>query len=159
MKISTKGEYSLRALITLGENEGKVLTVSEISAFTQVPVPYLEKILLQLKLLGFISSKRGFGGGYRLNGHPKQICIGEVIRNIEGPLAPMGCVSVKSYEPCNLENGCLLKPLWRLVRDTVAHVLENITLEDILQKRIKEKEALLYGLWGFRENQENQKSN
>lgn len=151
MKISSKGEYSLRALITLGENEGKVLTVSEISNFTQVPAPYLEKILAQLKLLGYVTSKRGFRGGYRLKTNPKNICIGEVIRKIEGPLAPMSCVSINAYQSCNLENSCLLKPLWSLVRDTVAHVLENIILEDILEKRISEKEGLLHGLWGNRD--------
>lgn len=150
MKISSKGEYSLRALITLGEHDGKVLTVSEISQFTEIPSAYLEKILIQLKVLGYITSKRGVGGGYRLKVHPKDINIGEVIRKIEGPLAPMNCVSINAYQPCNLESRCLLKPLWGLVRDTVAHVLENITLEDILKKRIHEKEELLHGLWGKR---------
>ncbi|OLO27041.1 transcriptional regulator [Alkalihalophilus pseudofirmus] len=147
MKISSKGEYSLRALITLGENAGKVMTVAEISALTKVPSPYLEKILIQLKQLGYITSKRGFGGGYRLSQNPKNICIGEVIRKIEGPLAPMGCVSVTSYEPCSLESSCSLKPLWGLVRDTVAHVLENITLEDLVKNKVTEKEDLLNGLW------------
>ncbi|WP_078428002.1 RrF2 family transcriptional regulator [Alkalihalobacterium alkalinitrilicum] len=147
MKISSKGEYSLRALITLGENAGKVMTVAEISALTKLPSPYLEKILIQLKQLGYITSKRGFGGGYRLSQNPKNICIGEVIRKIEGPLAPMGCVSVTSYEPCSLESSCSLKPLWGLVRDTVAHVLENITLEDLVKNKVTEKEDLLNGLW------------
>lgn len=59
--------------------------------------------------------------------------IGEVIRKLEGPLAPMSCVSVTAYEPCPLEGDCLLKPLWALVRDTVAHVLDRTTLDHLLQ--------------------------
>ncbi|WP_209121361.1 Rrf2 family transcriptional regulator [Alkalihalobacillus sp. BA299] len=152
MKISSKGEYSLRALITLGQNVGKVMTVIEISSITDVPTPYLEKILVQLKQLGYISSRRGFGGGYRLKQKPSEICIGDVIRKIEGPLAPMSCVSVTSYEPCSLEGNCSLKPLWGLVRDTVAHVLENITLDDLVENRVREKEELLNSLWSNRKN-------
>ncbi|MFV8829131.1 RrF2 family transcriptional regulator [Alkalihalobacterium sp. APHAB7] len=150
MKISSKGEYSLRALIALGENTGKVMTVTEISTITQVPSPYLEKILMQLKQLSYITSRRGFGGGYRLRINPSEICIGDVIRKLEGPLAPMSCVSVTSYEPCELEGNCRLQPLWGLVRDTVSHILENITLDDILKNKVIEKEQLLNGTWGNR---------
>jgi DNA-binding IscR family transcriptional regulator len=66
-----------------------------------------------------------------------QVVIGEVIRRLEGPLAPMGCVSVTAYDPCPLEEGCLLKPLWALIRDTVARLLEHTTLDDLLQQRIQ----------------------
>ncbi len=150
MKISSKGEYSLRALITLGENEKKVMTVTEISDLTLVPTPYLEKLLMQLKQLGYITSRRGFGGGYRLRVNPSEICIGEVIRKIEGPLAPMGCVSITSYEACSLEGNCRLQPLWGLVRNSVSHILENITLEDLLNNQVNTKEELLSELWGKR---------
>ncbi|MBH8607613.1 Rrf2 family transcriptional regulator [Thermoactinomyces sp. CICC 10521] len=139
MKVSTRGEYALRALILLGQQSG-VISIGEIAEKTLVPVNYLEQILLQLKNLGYVRSKRGIRGGYALRKPPDQIVIGEVIRQLEGPLAPMGCVSVTAYDPCPLEEGCLLKPLWTLIRDTVARLLENTTLEDLLEGRIPREE-------------------
>jgi len=137
MKVSTRGEYALRALILLGQRPNEVIPVADISEKTRVPVNYLEQILLQLKKLGYVESKRGARGGYTLRMPADQVVIGEVIRRLEGPLAPMGCVSVTAYEPCPLEEGCLLKPLWALIRDTVARLLEHTTLDDLLQQRIQ----------------------
>jgi len=90
----------------------------------------------QLKKWGYVGSKRGVQGGYFLRIPPNEIVIGEVIRRLEGPLSPMGCASVTAYESCPLESKCLLKPLWAFVRDTIAHVLEQTTLEDLLQGNI-----------------------
>jgi Rrf2 family protein len=137
MKVSTRGEYALRALILLGQHPNEVIPVADISATTRVPINYLEQILLNLKKLGYVTSKRGIRGGYTLRLPSDQIVIGEVIRRLEGPLAPMGCVSVTAYEPCPLEEGCLLKPLWALIRDTVARLLEQTTLDDLLRGRIQ----------------------
>ncbi|MFT4415496.1 RrF2 family transcriptional regulator [Fredinandcohnia humi] len=136
MKISSRGEYALRALICLGGNDTKVTSIAEISEKTLVPINYLEQLLLQLKRNGYVQSKRGVNGGYKLSREPEEINIGEVIRNLEGPLAPMGCVSITSYESCPLEGTCLLKPLWALVRDTVAELLDNTTLKDLLERKI-----------------------
>lgn len=136
MKISSRGEYALRALICLGHAEENLQSISEISEKTLVPLNYLEQILLQLKRNGYVQSKRGANGGYKLSRSTSEIVIGEVIRNLEGPLAPMGCVSITSYESCPLEDGCLLKPLWSRVRDTVAELLDHTTLEDLLERRV-----------------------
>ncbi|WP_243297386.1 RrF2 family transcriptional regulator [Bacillus litorisediminis] len=132
MKISSRGEYALRALILLGRSEDRVVPIGEISEKTLVSINYLEQLLLQLKRNGYVHSKRGVNGGYKLSRNPSDIIIGEVIRNLEGPLAPMGCVSVTAYESCPLEEGCLLKPLWALVRDTIADLLDHTTLKDLL---------------------------
>ncbi len=137
MKVSSKGEYALRSLLVLGQHQGTVMTIQEISEKTLVSIQYLEKILLQLKKLDYVQSKRGARGGYLLHKSPGDIIIGEVIRNLEGPLSPMGCASITQYEPCPLEQGCQLKPLWSLVRDTIAYVLERTTLEDLLLNRIR----------------------
>lgn len=139
MKVSSKGEYALRALIYLGQHDGNVLSISEIAEKTLVPVSYLEQILLQLKMNGHVKSKRGARGGYSLRCSPSEINIGDVIRKLEGPLAPMGCASITAYEPCELEASCVLKPLWTLVRDTVAQVLDQTTLEDLLARRLVTK--------------------
>lgn len=141
MKVSSKGEYALRALLLLGSHEGTVMGIQEISDKTLVSVYYLEQILLQLKKLGYVTSKRGARGGYFLNKQPAEISIGAVIRDLEGPLSPMACASITKYEPCPLEEGCQLKPLWSLVRDTIAFVLDQTTLEDLLQNRIIKKEG------------------
>lgn len=141
MKVSSKGEYALRALILLGNHKGKVLGIQEISEKTLVSIHYLEQILLQLKKLGYVVSKRGAKGGYLLQKEPEDINIGEVIRELEGPLSPMSCASITKYEPCALEGGCQLKPLWSLVRDTIAFVLERTTLEDLLTNRITKLEG------------------
>ncbi|WP_134703416.1 Rrf2 family transcriptional regulator [Ammoniphilus sp. YIM 78166] len=138
MKVSSRGEYALRALLVLGQHEGQVISISDISEKTLITVSYLEQILLQLKKLGYVKSKRGAQGGYSLKLTPAEINIGEVIRNIEGPLSPMGCASITAYEPCSLEPKCLLKPLWTLVRDTISHVLEQTTLHDLLNQNIGE---------------------
>lgn len=136
MKVSSKGEYALRALIVLGQKK-ELMSISDISDATLVTVKYLEKILLTLKKLGYVESKRGIHGGYFLSQQPEDINIGEVIRKIEGPLSPMSCASVTAYEPCALEKTCLLKPLWTLVRDTIAYVLEQTTLDDLLKGNLK----------------------
>ncbi|NRD76536.1 Rrf2 family transcriptional regulator [Bacillus sp. BRMEA1] len=141
MKVSSKGEYALRALLLLGNHEGTVIGIQEIAEKTHVSINYLEQILLQLKKLGYVTSKRGAKGGYLLYKKPSDISIGEVIRDLEGPLSPMGCASITKYEPCVLEVGCQLKPLWSLVRDTIAFVLERTSLEDLLQNRINKFEG------------------
>ncbi|GAF64546.1 putative transcriptional regulator [Bacillus sp. TS-2] len=139
MRVSSKGEYSLRALIVLAKQPDKRFKVKEISEETLVPAPYLEKLLAQLKTLDYISSKRGLDGGFQLKQDSQNIFIGDVIRRLEGPLAPMGCVSVTSYEPCVLESTCLLQPLWGIVRDTVADVLDQTSLKNLLEQNIQTK--------------------
>ncbi|WP_129728314.1 MULTISPECIES: RrF2 family transcriptional regulator [Bacillaceae] len=137
MKISSKGEYALRTLIMLGKNENKLIQVKEIAAETLVPSQYLEQILLQLKSHGYVKSKRGINGGYILKVPTNLIVIGKVIRDLEGPLAPMSCVSVTAYEYCPLEEkACVLKPLWGLIRDVVADLLDHTTLKDLLEGNI-----------------------
>ncbi|NGQ96749.1 Rrf2 family transcriptional regulator [Brevibacillus sp. SYP-B805] len=141
MKVSSRGEYALRALLLLGQSGGSLLSIGEVADKTLVPISYLEQILLQLKTLGYVKSKRGIRGGYALQMAPEAINIGEVIRRLEGPLAPMSCASLTAYEPCALEAGCLLKPLWTLVRDTVAHVLDQTTLADLLDRKINSRDG------------------
>lgn len=136
MKVSSRGEYALRALIVLGLQEGRVSTIADIASKTLVPTTYLEQILLQLKMLGYLKSKRGKYGGYHLAKVPSKIVIGEVIRRLEGPLAPMGCVSITSYEACSLEETCLLKPLWALIRDSIAKLLDQTTLAHLIEGKI-----------------------
>lgn len=123
--------------MVLGQHQGQVLPISDIAEKTLVTVKYLEQIMHQLKKLGYVESKRGVQGGYFLKMTPDEINIGEIIRQLEGPLSPMSCTSVTAYESCLLEPGCLLKPLWALIRDTIAHLLEQTSLDDLLKGNIQ----------------------
>src|SRR3954462_9418552 len=103
MKLSKRGEYALRALIDMGiasELKRPVLQVSELAAKEKLPVKFLEQILTQLKAAGYIDSKRGKLGGYFLARRMDRIKFGAVIRLIDGPLAPIPCVSQTAYARC-----------------------------------------------------------
>src|SRR5664279_1867379 len=103
MKLSKKGEYALRSLINLGiaaEVGRSLVQVAELADSEQLPVKFLEQIMQALKEGRLVASERGKFGGYRLAKAAQKITIGEVVRLIDGPLAPIGCVSQSAYEKC-----------------------------------------------------------
>ncbi len=137
MKLSTRGEYASRAMLELSLHyKGPPLHIRDISAAQDIPPRFLEQILLSLKRNGYLRSKKGPRGGYYLAKPPSEINVAEVIRVMDGPLAPIDCVSVTAHEFCPRENFCGLKWLWKEVRDSVANILENTSFED-LAKRTK----------------------
>src|SRR5271154_3868110 len=102
MKLSLRGEYALRALVVLGLNYGEsVVRIQTISEQQNVPKRFLEQILNDLKSAGVVESRRGVAGGYRLSKPPERISLAQIIRHIEGPLAPVSCVSEKYYARCS----------------------------------------------------------
>jgi Rrf2 family protein len=138
MKLSKKGEYALRSLINLGiaaEMKRKLVQVSELAESEQLPVKFLEQILQALKEAGIVESQRGKFGGYRLARPAKKILIGEVVRLIDGPLAPIGCVSQTAYEPCTCpdEVHCGLRMLMLDVRNAIADILDRYSLADVVE--------------------------
>ncbi|HEY4989258.1 MAG TPA: Rrf2 family transcriptional regulator [Opitutaceae bacterium] len=138
MKLSKKGEYALRSLINLGiaaEMKRKLVQASEMAESEQMPVKFLEQILQALKEAGLVESQRGKFGGYRLAKPAKKIFIGEVVRLIDGPLAPIGCVSQTAYEPCSCpdEVHCGLRMLMVDVRNAIAGILDRYTLADVVE--------------------------
>jgi len=138
MKLSKKGEYALRSLINLGiaaEMKRKLVQVSELAENEQLPVKFLEQILHALKEAGIVESQRGKFGGYRLARPARKIFIGEVVRLIDGPLAPIGCVSQTAYEPCTCpdEAHCGLRMLMVDVRNAIAGILDRYTLADVVE--------------------------
>src|SRR4051812_14614530 len=125
MKLSKKGEYALRSLINLGiaAEVGRTLVqVSELADNEQLPIKFLEQILQTLKEAGLVTSARGKFGGYRLGKPMKLITIGQVVRLIDGPLAPIGCVSQTAYSKCTCpdEAHCGLRMLMLDVRNAIA---------------------------------------
>jgi Rrf2 family protein len=136
MNVSTKSEYGLRALIHLAANQdGRVVPAREIAEKWKVPMKYLEQILKALKEAGLIEGQVGVAGGYRLKRPASLITAGEVIRALDGRIAPMGCVSTYDYEPCEFEPACSLKNLWAKTRAAMLGVLDQTTIADLSAPR------------------------
>jgi Rrf2 family protein len=138
MKLSKRGEYALRSLINLGiaAKVGRTLVrVTELAKAEDLPVKFLEQVMQQLREAGYVESERGKHGGYRLAKPAGQIHIGEIVRLIDGPLAPIGCVSQSAYEPCNCpdEAHCGLRMLMLDVRNAIAAILDRYTLADVVE--------------------------
>lgn len=135
MKLSTRGEYATRAVLELSIHYGVGrLHIREISQAQDIPLRFLEQILLALKRQGLLRSKKGPNGGYSLAKDPDKISVADVIRVMDGPLAPIDCVSVTAHEACPRENFCGLKWLWKDVRDAIAEILERTTFQEIADK-------------------------
>lgn len=142
MKLSRKGEYALRSLISLGiavEVNRKLVQVSELADNEQLPVKFLEQIMQALKEAGLVESMRGKFGGYRLAKPARSITIGQVVRLIDGPLAPIGCVSQTAYEKCTCpdESHCGLRMLMLDVRNAIAGILDRYTLADVVEVTLR----------------------
>ena len=137
MKLSLRGEYALRALIVLGLNyDQPVVPIQTISKLQNIPKRFLEQILNELKSAGIVESRRGVAGGYRLRLPPDKITLAEVIRYIEGPLAPVSCVSERYYERCSCpdENNCGIRSVMKEVRDAIVKILESVTLAQLCER-------------------------
>jgi Rrf2 family protein len=136
MKITKKSEYALRALVEIGlHNGGRVIRAQDIAEKEKLSVKFLEQVLLPLKNRGILETRRGVAGGYLLNRPPEKITVAEVIRIVDGALAPVGCVSETAYTPCGRnENLCALKTVMAEVRKAIVEVLERTTLADMCQR-------------------------
>ena len=138
MKLSKRGEYALRSLISLGiaaKVERPLVRVTELAQLEGLPVKFLEQIMQQLREAGYITAERGKHGGYRLARPAAEITVGTVIRLIDGPLAPIGCVSQTAYEPCNCpdEAHCGLRMLMLDVRNAISNILDRYSLADVVE--------------------------
>src|ERR1041385_1029091 len=142
MRFSKKSEYALRALIELTAQYGKDLVQRhDIARRQHIPVEFLEQILLALKNAGFLASRRGVSGGYSLIKPPQEITLGQVIRLLDGPLAPIGCVSKTAYQKCHdcpytdrREQPCPIQDVMLNVRNAIADILDNYTLSDFAKQ-------------------------
>lgn len=144
MKLSQRGHYALRALIVLGLNySDSVVRIQTISTAQNIPKRFLEQILNDLKAAGFLESKRGIAGGYRLRVPPEKINLAEIIRLVEGPLAPVGCVSERFYERCSCpdEEKCGIRSIMKEVREAIVKVLEKVTVAQLCD-RVRELQGV-----------------
>ena len=140
MKLSRKSEYGLRALVELTQAyDQHPLRRTEIAERQQIPIGFLETILLELKRAGILGSRPGANGGFRLIKSPQDVSLGQVIRTLDGPLAPIPCVSQTAYQKCqdcpyadDLE--CPIKSVMSDVRIAIVNVLDGYTLREFSQR-------------------------
>jgi Rrf2 family protein len=132
--LSSRGKYATRAVLDLVLNDtGRPALIQDIAERQNIPVKFLEQILLSLKRMGFVKSRKGRGGGYSLAMPPEAITLGAIVRAIDGPLAPISCVSVTAYGECGCAEPatCALRTVWQEARNALAEVLDNATFADI----------------------------
>jgi Rrf2 family protein len=137
MKLSLRGEYALRALLVLGlKYDRAVVRIQTISEHQNIPKRFLEQILNDLKSGGFVESKRGVAGGYRLARDPQNITLAAVVRHIEGALAPVSCVSEKFYEKCSCpdESRCAIRSVMKEVREAVVAITQRVTIAELCDR-------------------------
>lgn len=135
---STKGEYGVRLMVQLGRHYGAgPASLAEIAAVEDMPRAYLEQLAFVLRDAGLVVSTRGAHGGYELARQPADINMSEVLRALEGPLAPMICATDEPGHDlaCDRTSSCTVNLLWVRVRDAVAGALDGVTLADLVPPR------------------------
>lgn len=142
MKITYKGDYALKAVLDLTLHYGKLVTIHEMAVRADIPIKFLEQVLLDLKKGGFVESRRGKVGGYLLAKRPSQIKLGEVIRFIDGPIEPIACTE-KGYSGCDSVYKCVFRKVWQKVSDSISGIVDTVTFEDLAnQVRVAEEEPV-----------------
>jgi len=136
--ISTKGEYGVRIMVDLARHYGeRPRSLTDISQAEMLPLAYLEQLVKLLREANppLVTSTRGAHGGYRLNRNPEDISMGEIVRVLEGPIAPMICATEgEMTQICGFLDSCKTKYLWAKLRDVVAQTLDSMTLADLVRE-------------------------
>jgi Rrf2 family protein len=142
--LTNKGKYGLKALAHLASlPPGETAQSQEIAEANRIPKKFLDAILGELRVAGLVRSKKGKGGGYMLARDPSEISVGNAIRVLDGPLAPIACASQTAYQPC-LDcpdvPGCTVRLLMRRVRDLSSELLDNTSVEEMRRAGIMQPE-------------------
>jgi len=136
--ISTKGEYGVRIMVDLARHYGeRPRSLTDISQAEMLPLAYLEQLVKLLREANppLVTSTRGAHGGYRLNRNPEDISMGEIVRVLEGPIAPMICATEgEMTQICGFLDSCKTKYLWAKLRDVVVQTLDSMTLADLVKE-------------------------
>ncbi len=145
MKLSTKGRYGVKAMFDLAQHLGEgPISLKSIAERQGISEHYLEQLISGLRKTGLVKSVRGAQGGYVLGREPDKIRVGDIIRVLEGPIAPVDCVSEEDPENCLKAEFCVTRTIWEKVRDSIADVLDSITLADMVEDAAKKKSDSLY---------------
>ncbi len=142
MKIGKRTEYGLRALINLGiaeELEQRLVTASELAACDNLPLKFVEQIMGDLRAAGYVETKRGRFGGYFMAMPASSVTIGELVRLLDGPLAPIACASQSAYQKCSCpdETHCGLRMIMIDVRNAISNILDRYTLADVVEVTLR----------------------
>jgi Rrf2 family transcriptional regulator, cysteine metabolism repressor len=133
LQVSQRTHYGLRAMTELAKAYGSgPRSLTWIAEAQQLPAGYLEQLAIPLRRAGLIEATRGAHGGYQLARPPAQVSVGEIVRVLEGAVAPVECLA-EDYPAgsCALEPGCLSRPIWQQVKDSIDQVLDSTTLGDL----------------------------
>ena len=148
MKMSTKGQYSLRAMVALARQQKSqaddFLSITMMAEQTGVTERYLEKLLRQLKADGLIETARGAAGGFKLTRSPEEITVGEVLRAGEGELTTVSCVT-DTGNPCARQDGCVVQYVWKRINDSINDAVDSMTLAELIGMKPEAKQAVSMG--------------
>src|SRR3954449_5136847 len=136
VRVSTRGDYACRALLSLALHDGETgpTSVRDIAERTGLPQPYLEQILLALKGAGLVRSKRGVGGGYVLARSPEEITLGEIVSAVDGPIAVGDFGEPHQNGACDHEGQCVLLSVWSELGEHMRQHLDTYTLADMVPR-------------------------
>jgi len=145
MRLTYKGDYALKTILDLAVYyRNSPVTIHELAKRADIPIKFLEQILLDLKRGGFVESRRGKVGGYLLAREPSEIKLGEVIRFIDGPIEPIACTE-KKYSGCNDLYKCVFRKIWQEVGKATSDIIDNITFADLVnQVKLKQEVPAYY---------------
>ncbi|HKM38757.1 MAG TPA: Rrf2 family transcriptional regulator [bacterium] len=134
MRLSTKGRYGMRAMLTLARRHGEgPVPLKEVAELESLSESYLEQLISELRKAGLVNSVRGAQGGYYLARQPSSITAGDIIRVLEGPIGPVQCViESPGVDMCDYADSCVERLLWQRLRDSMVKVLDSITLADLM---------------------------
>ncbi len=137
LRLSTKGEYGVRAMLEIAKNYKKgPLTIKEISRRQEVSIAYLEQLLNRLRKARLIKSQKGPGGGYILGKKPEEISVGRILKALEGPVAIAQCLG-PSAKGCSRIEGCVARLLWKSLGEKIERFLETISLRNLIKEEAK----------------------
>jgi len=136
MRLSARGQYGVRAVVELAGSYWRgPLPLRAIVHAQQVPPSYMEQILRTLRQAGLVVTVRGAHGGYRLARPPQEITVGQVVRAVDGPIAPVACASEDGPAACNHAADCITRNAWLRLRDGIAAALDSMTIADLVNGR------------------------
>lgn len=151
MKVSTKSRYGVAAMVDLAQQFGKgPVALRGVASRQQVSEHYLEQLIASLRKAGFVQSVRGAQGGYVLAREPSSISVGDIVRAMEGPIAPVDCLLADkgSHNPyCDKTTGCVRRTVWEKMGDSISYALDSISLAtlcreaDTIDDQIKNEKA------------------
>ncbi len=138
MKLSTRGRYGLRAMFDLAMNQSQgPVPLNEIAGRQNISESYLEQLFAIMRKAGLVKSVRGAYGGYLLGAPSDKIYIGQILRTLEGNIAPADCVSNEDAPECLDADACVTRMIWEKIRDSINQVVDSITLEDMVRQQKK----------------------